>query len=245
MKNYPPKVIKLDNFVTQNSNTKTPLQSLIKHICRETNRNKFNYNQLKYIFKAVRAHCDIEVPTKGRKLYELPSQAELRSFYCVISNPTHRLLFETLENTGLRISELCNLKLRRIDFDSNCIFIKEGKGKKDRVTVLGNKLKEKILLYLQGRNNRFLFESNRHTKYSTRRIQQLCKRYKEKARIDKVFTVHTFRHLWNTRLAKAGLSKERRMILAGHSSEKVQDIYTHLSVGGFKDEIITILDKDE
>ena len=70
----------------------------------------------------------------------------------------------------------------------------------------------------------------------------MCKVYKEKAGIEASLTPHTFRHLLMTKLAHAGISKEKRMIIAGHSSEKTQDIYTHLGMGGIKDEVIAILD---
>ncbi len=116
------------------------------------------------------------------------------------------------------------------------------------MTVIGHKLVEKIALYLEGRNrnNRYLFESNRGTRYSTRRIEQICQHYKKKAGIEKDLTPHTFRHTWNTALASAGLSEERRAILAGHEPDSdVQQIYTHLSASGFKDEVVAMLDKIE
>jgi site-specific recombinase XerD len=94
-------------------------------------------------------------------------------------------------------------------------------------------LKSKIQIYLSNRHNRYLFESNRGTRFSTRRIQQLTSHYKFRANIDgPQLTPHTFRHLYNTRLAEAGVSKETRALLAGHSNSNTQDIYTHLSVGG-------------
>lgn len=179
----------------------------------------------------------------ARRLKELPSTDELAEFYAAIGNPLHRLIFETLEETGLRVSELCDLQVARIDFKTNLVFVHQGKGKKDRVTVIGNRLREKLQLYLQGRTNKFLFESGRHTKFSSRRIEQICKRYKERAGLAKDLTPHTFRHIWNTALATAGLSEERRALLAGHDGEDTQKIYTHLGAGGFKDEVIEILDR--
>ncbi len=243
MENDRPGVLKMGDFVTQKVNAKSPIKVLVKHISREVNRHKLSYDQLKYVFKSVRAACDIEVPTRGRKLYELPSHEEMERFHSSINNPIHRLIFETLEGTGLRIAELCNLQVSRIDFKTNLAFVSEGKGKKDRVIIIGHRLLEKLTIYLQGRKNKYLFESNRNTKFSPRRIEQLCREYKEKAGITKAMTPHTFRHLWNTRLAEAGVSKEKRMLLAGHESEATQKIYTHLGVGGAKEEILAILDK--
>ena len=164
MKRNPNPVIKLEDFVPDFANRKSPLHALIRHIARETNRHKFNYAQLKYVFRAVREKCDVSAPaTSARKLLDLPTAEELERFFAAISDPIHRLIFEVLLGTGLRVEELCNLRVDRIDFERNLLFVSEGKGKKDRVTVIGRKLVEKIRLYLKGRKNKFLFESNRHT----------------------------------------------------------------------------------
>jgi integrase/recombinase XerD len=216
---------------------------LIKQISLAVNKDKITYRQLRYIFREVRQRCELEVPDqRRRKLKELPSKADLRAFYDEIEQPTHKLIFETLENTGLRVSELCNLLVERIDFETNLVFVNEGKGKKDRVTVMGNRLKEKLKIYLDNRKNRYLFETNRFSKFSPRRIEQLCMAYKIAAKISRDLTPHTMRHIWNTRLAEAGLTEEKRALLAGHENQETQKIYTHLGAGGFKGEVIAILD---
>lgn len=244
-KNDKSKLINLDDFAAQKSNAQSPLQEIVRSLAREVNRHKLDYHQLKYIFKAVRAKCAVEVPRAQQALLELPTNEELNSFFKTIKNPIHSLLFETLLNTGLRVAELCVLEVRRIDFEKNTVLVIDGKGGKDRTTVFGNKLKGKLLIYLQGKNNRYLFESERNSKYSTRRIQQLCEKYQKAAAIEKDLTCHTFRHVWNTRLAEAGISREGREILAGHSKgSATQDIYTHMGVGGIKSQVIDVLDRE-
>lgn len=244
MKKHDSKVVKFDDFAVQNAEAQSHIQAIVKVLSREVNRHKLNYHQLKYIFRIVRERCGIEVEnSSSRRLYELPTAEELKQFYTMIDNPVHKLIFQTLEGTGLRISELCNLEVRRVDFKSNLIFVHKGKGDKDRVTVIGSRLLEKLKIYLEGRNNRYLFETQRHSKFSKRRIEQLCQEYAAQAQIGKRLTPHTFRHLWNTRLAEAGISREGREILAGHSKgSATQDIYTHLGVGGIKDSVLAVLD---
>lgn len=231
------------DFVDQNSKTKSDIQKCIKYLVRETNKNKFNYGQLRYIFRAVREKCEIEVTKNKKTLYTLPTNEELSQFYAVIKDPVHKLIFYFLQFTGLRVSELCNLKVAQIDFEKNMIFIKEGKGRKDRVVPFGNKLKDNLRLYLETRKNRYLFESNRNSKYSTRRIEQICEKYYIDCGLMIKITPHTFRHIYFSFLAHNKVSKEHRMLIAGHSSGKTQDIYTHLNLDGIKDEIIKILDK--
>lgn len=231
-------------FRTQKIDAKSPLQLLIAHIAREVNRQKLDYEKLKQVFANVRERCDVQVPTKPKRLFELPSDAEISAFFGVIKDPIHRLIFEFLVGTGCRISEACSLEVSRLDLTKNQIFISQGKGKKDRVTIIGNKLAQKLALYLQGSKNRYLFESNRGTRFTTRRIEQICKAYKDAAGITKKFSPHVLRHVWNTSLAAQGLSEERRAILAGHEQDSgIQKVYTHLSAGGFRDEVIAMLDK--
>jgi len=242
MKNEENNVVNLDDFVLQKEEAKFPLQPIIRFLVREVNKQKLSYCQLKYIFQTVRAKCQIDVGNKAKRLIELPSEEELAAFFNAIKNPIHRLIFDSLLGTGLRVSELCSLEVKRLDLKSNQFFIHEGKGKKDRIAIVGNKLKEKLELYLQGKQNRYLFESARHTRFTTRRIEQLCMKYKRLSGIDKKLTPHSFRHIWNTKLATQGLDKEKRALLAGHENDKTQDLYTHMGLGGFKSEVIKLLD---
>lgn len=231
-------------FAPKNANTKYAIKSIIKNLSKSVNEKKINYDQLRYIFKSVRSQCELESPARTKALFELPTESEIEKFFRVIKNPVHKLIFEFLDGSGLRVSELCHLEVRRIDFTNNTIFVKDGKGKKDRVTLIGNHLLEKIALYLANRNNRYLFESNRNKRFSTRRIEQICSQYKTLAKITHHLSPHTFRHRWNTRLAEGGISREGREILAGHSKgSAVQDVYTHLGVGGIKEKVIAILDR--
>lgn len=231
------------DFVDQISNEKSHIQRCIKFLIKETNKHKLDYGQLRYIFRRVREECGIEIRENKKSLYELPNREQMDLFYSVIHNPIHKLMFEFLEGTGLRVSELCKLEICRIDFDQNLIFVKEGKGKKDRVVPFGNRLKDKLKIYLSGRNNRYLFESNRNSMFTTRRIEQVCEGYYLSSGCEVAITPHTFRHLYFSFLASNNISKENRMLIAGHSNGKTQDIYTHLTIGGIKDEIIKVMDE--
>lgn len=230
------------DFADQISNSKSHIQRCIKFLIKETIKHKYDYSQLRYIFRRVREECGIKVKENKKSLYELPNREQMILFYSVIHNPVHKLMFEFLEGTGLRVSELCKLEICRIDFEQNLIFIKEGKGNKDRVVPFGNKLKDKLKIYLSGRNNRYLFESNRNSIFTTRRIEQICEGYSSTSSSGVTITPHTFRHLYFSFLASKSVSKENRMLIAGHANGKTQDIYTHLTISGIKEEIIILVD---
>jgi integrase len=242
MKNYQALGQNVHDFADQILNAKSNIQRCIKVLIKETNKHKYNYDQLRYMFRRVREECGIVVNDNKKSLYELPTKSQLDEFYAVIHNPIHKLIFEFLQGTGLRVSELCKLEISRIDFDQNLIFIKEGKGKKDRVVPFGNKLKDKLKIYLADRKNKYLFESNRNSKYSTRRIEQICENYLSRSQINLKISPHTFRHIYFSFLAANKVSKEHRMLIAGHANGKTQDIYSHLTINGIKDDVIQIID---
>lgn len=243
MKKSSNNVENLLDFVDQNSNAKSDIQKCIKYLTREVNKQKLNYGQLRYIFRAVRDNCDIEVTKDKKSLYELPNRDQISTFYDQINVTQHKLIFKLLHGTGLRVSEMCSLEVKNIDFKENLILIKEGKGKKDRIVPIGNKLNEHLTIYLDGRSNRYLFESNRNSKYTPRRIEQICKGYLEKSKLEFIITPHTFRHLYFSFLASKNISKDHRMIIAGHSRPETQDIYTHLTLEGIKDSVVSIVDE--
>ena len=231
-----------ENFASRNADAKFMVARMIRILTREVNRNKWDHGTLQYIYRRVREKAELVIEKKPKKLYQLPTQKMLDQFFEAIDDPVHTLLFETLLSTGMREAELCKLEVCKIDFNKNTAFI-TGKGNKDRLILLSERLKEKIRLYLSNRNNRYLFESNRGTRYSTRRIQQICAHYKFRAGISAQLTPHTFRHLFNTRLAEAGVSKEYRKLLSGHASDRSQDIYTHLGLAGIAPEILKKLEE--
>jgi integrase/recombinase XerD len=236
-------VLNIDNFTTQSGRAKSHISEVISQLVRSTNKHKLTYDQLRYILRIVRDKCGVKCPQKVKRLPQMPTIEELEVFYSSISNPVHNLIYKVLEGTGLRIRELTNLKVADIDFGNNTIFVKQGKGSKDRVAIMGNSLKDKLQIYLDGRNNTYLFESNRNTKFTTRRIQQLCTKYAKG--ITTPIHCHTFRHLFITNLADNNISREIREIVVGHAKgSKAHDVYMHLTVGNSnKEEIINILDK--
>lgn len=217
------------------------MQWLIKTISREVMRHKLSYDQLKRIFYEVRQASNLTAPPKKKTLPQIPTDTQLKHFFDSVTNPEHKLIFKFLLMTGLRISEACNLEVSQIDFSQNTIFIKQGKGKKDRVTVLSDNLKTEIEQYLVDKKNKYLFQSSRNTKYTTRRIQIITKQYSKASGIH--MTPHLFRHLYCTKLSAAGINEEHRMILCGHSSTEVQRRYSHLSLSAIKEKTIEVLNK--
>lgn len=235
-------VLKVD-FAHDLSSAKTPVQKMVSQIIRETRRHKWSYETLKGMFRDVRRKADVPAPKKVLKLIKLPTSEEIKKFFDSVDDPGHKLIFKVAISTGVRIAELCRIRMNDIDLQNQTIFINQGKNSKDRLVVFPTSLKEELAIYMSlKKTNHWLFESSKDTKFSDRRLQQICKHYSIKSGIQIHF--HLLRHIWNTYLAECGLTEDQRKVLAGHSkNSNAQQIYTHLSLSGIKEPALEALDK--
>ena len=140
-------------------------------------------------------------------------------------------MLSLIYSAGLRCGEL--LKLKPTDIDSNrmLIIVREGKGKKDRIITLS----EKILLLLKEYYKAFrpkvwLFEGQRPAEqYSERSLQLVLKQAIKRAKINKPVSLHWLRHSYATHLLESGTDLRYIQELLGHKSSKTTEIYTHVS----------------
>ena len=156
-----------------------------------------------------------------------------------------RLIFEFLYGTGCRISELVNTDLQDIDFESNIVKIRFGKGSKQRLIPLGKSLKNSIEAYVvQVRNNVPNFQKidafllNSKGKRLTRQsIWAVINKYALEQGI-KDLTPHTLRHAFATHLLEGGADVRVVQELLGHSSINTTQIYTHVTVDKLRETFI-------
>lgn len=235
--------LKPSECTTQNPWTQSVVTRLSKQIAREAKRHKLSYENLKRIFALVREAADIKVPKTVHKLLQLPNDADLQKWFDTIKDPIHKLMFQVLIQTGLRVNELVHLEVKNIDLENNQALVVNGKNDKDRMIVIGNKLKTQLQIYLAGKKNRYLFETIRHSKFSKRRIQLLAEQYSAKSGVH--IHCHLLRHIYITRLAYKNLNEDQRAVLAGHSKSsqgELQARYTHISLSGIKLQAIEAID---
>ena len=184
----------------------------------------------------------IDRPEKPFTLPEVLSEEEVSRLFKAVHNLKHRCILYLLYAGGLRISELINLKITDINSDRNLIMIRNGKGAKDRTTLLSQKML--VLLrkyYLAYKPQHWLFESPHQTPYSTTSIRKIMKRGLKKAKIHKKATPHTLRHSFATHLLERGTDIRYIQSLLGHNSSKTTEIYTHITKKGLE-KIVSPLD---
>ncbi len=190
------------------------------------NAIKFYYEQ---VLEMPREYYNIQRPKKMKTLPNVMSQEEVLKLINYPKNLKHKAVLYTLYSCGLRVSELLNLRIRDIHSEEGFVYIKGGKGKKDRHTVLSDNLV--ILLreyFLKFKPSYWLFEGQEGGKYSAKSVQAIFRKAREGTGVNPWSTPHTLRHSFATHLLENGENLRNIQIMLGHDSSKTTEIYTHV-----------------
>ncbi len=173
----------------------------------------------------------IQRPRREKRLPNVLSKNEVKSILEAPTNLKHRAMLSLIYACGLRRSELLNLTLKDILSDRNLLFIRQSKGKKDRVVPISIKLIEILRDYYKAfKPKTWLFGGQEvGKKYSDRSIQLVLNQAVEKAKIVKPVSLHWLRHSYATHLLESGTDLRYIQELLGHSSSRTTEIYTHVS----------------
>lgn len=168
---------------------------------------------------------------KDKKLPVVLSKQEVVALFAVVKNLKHKAIFVTAYSSGLRVDEVRMLKPSDIDSDRMQIRVQNGKGKKDRFTILSKGTLEVLRSYYQRfRPKNYLFEGYTPGQpISYRTIQKVFHGTVIKAGIAKGVTFHTLRHSFATHLLEQGTNLRLIQQLLGHNSLRTTSVYLHLS----------------
>jgi integrase/recombinase XerD len=157
-------------------------------------------------------------------------QEEVMSVFEALDNIKHKAMLMLIYSAGLRRSEMLSLRIGDADFNRNIVFIRGGKGHKDRQTVLSQNLIPLLDQYLKEYKPSFwLFEGPPGERYSASSLQQVFKNGARKAGLKKMVRLHMLRHSFATHLLESGTSTRYIQVLLGHESPKTTEIYAHVS----------------
>lgn len=171
-------------------------------------------------------------PRKSTKLPPVMSAQEIKSLIDGMKNIKHRTIVMLLYSTGMRLSEIASLKITDIDSKNMRIKIVQGKGSKDRYTILSEQvLQELRAYYIIYKPKEYLFNGGKPGKrYSMRSIQHLVQKGLAQIGLEsKNYTVHTIRHSFATHLVDNGTDLHTVKELLGHSNLQTTLRYLHLS----------------
>jgi site-specific recombinase XerD len=198
------------------------------------------YNSaLRFIFGAVlERNLNYRMIPRRRFYREFPdimSKTEIVRFFSVIDNLRDRTIFETVYGAGLRVSEVTHLRVQDIDSEQMRILVHQGKGGKDRYTLLSQRnldhLREYWKQYRPNHPDGYLFYARGRKNHvmTTRAVQDAFNKYREKAKLPETFTVHTLRHCFATHLLESGVDVCQIKELLGHTFIQTTTFYLHLS----------------
>ena len=190
------------------------------------NAIKFFYREIIKINQAINLKF-----TKGpQKLPIVLSKKEVEKIAEKVSNPKHKLMILLAYSGGLRVSEVVNLRVQDINLGENTIHLKNTKGKKDRITILSEKLKSPLTSLIWGKKaNNYVFESERGGKLTTATPQKAFQKALKKAGIKKPATFHSLRHSFATHLLENGVDVRYVQELLGHQSIRTTQRYTKVT----------------
>ena len=187
---------------------------------------------IRFLFVDVlekRMWIDIKYSKIPSKLPRVLSKEEVRKLLGNIENWKHRLMIELMYSAGLRVSEVVNLRVGDLVLGEGYGFVRNGKGRKDRIFVLAKIVREKIgnLIEIEklavGDN---LFVSGRGGKYSIRSLQVIVRKAGKKAKLGNVYC-HLLRHSYATHLIENGYNVSDVQAMLGHKSPETSMVYVH------------------
>jgi integrase/recombinase XerD len=214
-----------------------PAKKKARELARYLRAEHPDYAYLKSLFYHLREELEIEVPRQSKKLPYVPTEEEIKRYYETVWQAQHLgdiILIKTLFYTGVRVSELVNIKLAEVKLEQCQIRINQGKGGKDRIVPFPPTFKEALAGHVQQLHQQkatYLFESVRQKKYSERGVRRMLERYSQQAGLEKHITPHQLRHFLLTWLKKQGLDDGFIQPYSGHASRQSLEIYSKLAIG--------------
>ena len=207
--------------------------STVKKLAPES-VNSYN-SGLRFLYGVtLNASLDPRQIPRHRKPHKLPdilTKEEIQTLFNACDNLRDKCILMTLYGAGLRLSEVASLKVSDIQSDKMQLFIRNAKGSKDRYAILSQANLEMLRAYWKAyRPKEWLFHSrnNTGTHITPRSVQNLFRKYINKAEINKNVTVHTLRHCFATHLLESGTSIYHIKQLLGHSNINTTCVYLHL-----------------
>ena len=169
-----------------------------------------------------------------REIPRIMNRDEIALFFSVIDNLRDRAMFETVYGAGLRLSEIARLRVQDIDSKEMRLFVHQGKGGRDRFTLLSQRnldvLREYWKQYRPNHPDGYLFYARSKNKHplTPRSVGNAFNKYRNQAKLPNTFTVHTLRHCFATHLMESGVEIYRVKELLGHSFIQTTSFYLHL-----------------
>jgi len=190
-------------------------------------------NAVKFLYAEVLKDpqkIDLKFAKKNKKLPIVLSRAEIEKIINATENAKYRIMIALSYASGLRVSEVVQLKVADLSIDEFTVYIKGAKGKKDRISVMSEKLQDSLRNIIAGkRADDFIFSSNRGGKLTATSLQKMFRKSLVGAKVIKPATFHSLRHSFATHLLENGTDVRYVQELLGHSSIRTTQVYAQVT----------------
>ncbi|MDQ4076616.1 MAG: site-specific integrase [Chloroflexota bacterium] len=218
------------------SHERTPAKRKARQLAKYLRAERPDYAYLKQLFRYLRLELGVVVPRASHNLPQVLSEEEIQRFYDAVwqsQNLQDMIIIKTFLYTGVRVSELVNIRLADIDWEQCQIRIHAGKGGKDRIVPFPLGFKEALALHAERMHQAgatYLFESSWKRKYSDRGIRKMVRRYGELAGLSSPVSPHRLRHFLLTWLKQQGIDDALIQPYSGHVSRQSLEVYSRLAL---------------
>ena len=211
-----------------------------RYLLQRQRRGRFSHSSQNQVLNALKFWTEqveggdktyVELrPRREEKLPQVLSVEEVRRLFAAVDNLKHRCILRTIYGCGLRLGEVCNLQVQDIHTDRREVFVRCGKGRKDRYVTLPEVLIPELAAYRKEYHpDRWLYPGQHGGRYAERSVQMILRRAVERSGVNPLATVHTLRHSYATHLVERGVSTRHIQELLGHANITTTEIYTHIS----------------
>lgn len=206
-----------------------------KHLANKT-VNYYN-SILRFMYEVT---LDIELNKKQipmlkhtREICKVLTKEELSTFFNACDNLKYKMIFMLIYGSGLRIGEAANLRIEDIDSKKMRIFVRDGKGNKQRYTILPKSSLEMLREYYKKERPKhpegYLFLNSEGKPLKVERMREYFRRYRRKAKLNEKFVVHSLRHSFATNLIERGATLLQVKELLGHRNIRSTMEYVHVA----------------
>ena len=178
-------------------------------------------------------HKQLPMYKKKRKLPKILSEEELNVFFNACEDYMYKTIFMMIYGSGLRISEATNIRVEDIDSKNMRLFVRNGKGERQRYTVLPKAslkmLRKYYQIYKPNHPGGYMFLNSEGNPLKVGRLRVYFRKYRRKAGISEEFIVHSLRHSFATKLVEEGVPLVQVKELLGHSCIRSTMTYVHVA----------------
>nr|WP_261771600.1 tyrosine-type recombinase/integrase [Paenibacillus xylanexedens] len=247
LRGYSRKTIKaycnqIERFVTSLPQMNTEIRaSHVQAYCLDLLERGVSHSSVNQTISAIRFYCkhvllhpaefQYILPKKQVKLPNVMSETEVTQLLKAVTNLKHRTILYLTYSAGLRVGEVVRLHYSDLDIERQTIIVRQGKGQKDRRTLLSNLAWKMVQKYIsEYKPDRWLFPGQFSDRHLTERsVQKVFEEARQRAGIVKKCSIHALRHSFATHLLENGTDLRYIQELLGHTSAQTTQRYTHVS----------------